>query len=260
MRKDITKNSLQILAALAATSIALSGCVGVSVTAQERPFDRAFTDFRARTDLNARMLAEDPRMFANVSTTVIEGRAHLAGSVDSETQKERATQLAWAAPGITEVVNNIEVNGASGIVETVDDRWISGQVRARILADSSIRDSNYQIDTQNNVVYIMGIAQDAQELDKVLRHAAVVRGVRQVVNYAVLKDDPRRAAAVPTADFIRPAAVNDKPPVLSDDRAQGYAAQSAGAPSSGYLPKPVEVEALPTDPSKATGAPRSLIR
>lgn len=242
--------------AVVLTAVTLSGCVGVNVTAQERPFDRAFADFSTRTDLNARMLAEDPRLFADVSTTVLEGRVHLAGTVANEAQRQRAQALASAVPGVTEVINNIEVTQSGGLLETVDDRWIAGQVRAAILTDGTIRDSNYTIDTQNNVVYVMGIAQDEAELQKVLNHAASIRGVRQVVNYAVLKDDPsrQRPAAARVDDFTQPQASNAQPPVLSGDVNQGMA-QSGGA-----MPQPVEVTPLPSDPSLATGAPRPLLR
>src|SRR6185436_8399471 len=155
-------------------------------------------DFNTRTELNAKLLAEDPRMFANVSTSVIEGRVHLAGTVLNEEQRRRATQLAWETPGVVEVVNDIEVTEeTSGVVATARDRWISAKVRARILADTSIRDVNYTIDTQNRVVFVLGIAQDRRELDRVLDHAREIEGVDRVVNYAVLKDDPRRFSQAP---------------------------------------------------------------
>jgi osmotically-inducible protein OsmY len=264
-----------LIAGVCAAATGLSGCVGVSVTAQERPFLKALDDFSARTDLNARLLAEDPLLFANVSTTVVEGRVHLAGTVASPEQRERAQQLAWTSPNVREVINNIEVTRSGGILETAGDRWISGQVRARILSDSGIRDSNYTIDTQNNVVYIMGIAQSSDELDRVLSHAAVVPGVAQVVNYAVLKDDPRRFdAPAPEAPREAPSASSTfwapdteaetlvvspaQPPVLTDDRGGGLASST---PPGGFAPEPVEVQQLPSqDDGQATGKPRSLLR
>jgi osmotically-inducible protein OsmY len=250
------KRHLATASAIVLSALALSGCVGVNVTAQERPLERAFSDFSTRTELNARMLADDPRLFANVSTVVLEGRVHLAGNVNNEAERQRAYQLAMATPGVTEVINNIEITQSGGILETVDDRWISGQVRAAILTDGSIRDSNYTIDTQNNVVYVMGIAQTEDELRKVLNHAASVRGVRQVVNYAVLKDDPRRQQvqpSAPTYDYGRPQTSRAEPPVLSNDIPQGVA-------DGGAMPKPVDVTPLSDDPSKATGSPRPLLR
>lgn len=169
-------------------SLALAGCV------HERSLSSAVDDFNARTELNARLLAESPSLFANVSTTVIEGRVHLSGSVPTNGERLTATRIAWATPNVREVVNDIEVAQAGGVGDIAADRWISTQVRGRILGDAAIHDANYTIDTQNKVVYVHGIAQNQEELDRVVGHARAVAGVRRVVNYALLKDDPRRFA------------------------------------------------------------------
>jgi osmotically-inducible protein OsmY len=173
---------------------ALAGCVGLSLNTQERSFSSAVDDFNTQTELNARLLGESASLFANVNTTVIEGRVHLSGTVPTNGERLTATRLAWATPNVREVVNDIEVTDAGGMGDVARDRWISAQVRGRILTDTAIRDVNYTIDTQNKVVYILGIAQDQAELDRVLGHARSVPDVRRVVNYALLKDDPRRFA------------------------------------------------------------------
>ena len=173
-------------------AFALSGCVGISLNTQERSFSHALDDFNTRTELNARLLGESPSLFANVSTTVIEGRVHLSGTVPTNDDRIKAARLAWATPNVREVVNDIEVTETGGLGDIARDRWISAQVRSRILTDGAIRDINYTIDTQNKVVYVLGIAQDQTELDRVLQHARSVDEVRRVVNYALLKDDPRR--------------------------------------------------------------------
>lgn len=180
--------------AAVALSASLTGCVGVSLNTEERSFGDAVGDVNARTDLNARLLAEDPAMFANVATSVIEGRIHLSGTVPTNEDRLIATQIAWGTPNIKEVVNDIEVTNEGDLLDTVRDRWINTQVRARILSDGAIKDINYTINTQNRTIYILGIAQDQAELDRVLAHARSIPEARRVVNYALLKDDPRRFA------------------------------------------------------------------
>lgn len=194
----MTVRSLLRNLVIALAPLVLAGCVGVTLDPEERPLSKAVDDFNTRTELNAKLLADDPRLYTNVSTSVIEGRVHLSGSVLTEEQRRRATQLAWSTAGVTEVVNDIEVTEeTSGLVSTAHDRWISAKIRARILADTSIRDVNYTIDTQNRVVFIMGIAQDRGELERVLDHARAIDDVERVVNYVVLKDDPRRSSEPP---------------------------------------------------------------
>lgn len=179
-----------LLAAIAAAS--LTGCVGVSLNTEERSFGTAMGDFNARTDLNARLLAQGPELYTAVATSVIEGRVHLSGTVPTNNDRLIATRLAWETPNVKEVVNDIEVTNEGDLLDTVRDRWINTQVRARILTDALIKDINYTINTQNRTIYILGIAQDQAELDRVLQHARSVPEARRVVNYALLKGDPRR--------------------------------------------------------------------
>jgi osmotically-inducible protein OsmY len=181
-----------LLVAVAAAS--LTGCVGVSLNTEERSLSSAVGDFNARTDLNARLLAQGPELYTNVATSVIEGRVHLSGTVSTNDDRLTATRLAWETPNIKEVVNDIEVTNEGDLLDTVRDRWINTQVRARILTDAAIKDINYTINTQNRTIYILGIAQDQAELDRVLNHARSIPEARRVVNYALLKDDPRRHA------------------------------------------------------------------
>src|SRR6185369_13462117 len=117
---------------LAAAAVPLQACVGVSLEPEERPFSKAVDDFDTRTELSARLLADDPKMFNDVSTSVIEGRVHLAGNVPTDEQRRRATEIAWSTPNVTEVVNDIEVLERTSITDVARDRWISARVRARI--------------------------------------------------------------------------------------------------------------------------------
>lgn len=176
-------------------TLSLGGCLGVQVNSQERSFFTALDDLNMQIELNARLIGESGALFANVNSTVIEGRIHVSGTVPSPDQRILVTRIAWSIPRVTEVVNDIEVTIATRLADTAIDRWITAQVRSLILSDISVRDSNYTIDTESAVVYIHGIAQDHAELERVLVHARSVSQAKRVVNYALLKDDPRRFSA-----------------------------------------------------------------
>ena len=175
-----------------AATLSLGGCLGVQVNTQERSFFTALDDLNMQIELNARLIGESGALFANVNSTVIEGRIHVSGTVPSPDQRILVTRVAWSIPRVTEVVNDIEVTIATGLADTALDRWITAQVRSLILSDISVRDSNYTIDTESAVVYIHGIAQNHTEMERVLVHARSVSEAKRVVNYALLKDDPRR--------------------------------------------------------------------
>lgn len=175
-----------------AATLSLGGCLGVQVNTQERSFFTALDDLNMQIELNARLIGESGALFANVNSTVIEGRIHVSGTVPSPDQRILVTRIAWSIPRVTEVVNDIEVTIATGLADTALDRWTTAQVRSLILSDISVRDSNYTIDTESAVVYIHGIAQNHTEMERVLVHARSVSEAKRVVNYALLKDDPRR--------------------------------------------------------------------
>jgi osmotically-inducible protein OsmY len=172
----------------------LTGCVGIQFNPQERSLSNALDDFNIQTELNARLIGESGALFANVNSSVIEGRVHLTGTVPATEDRLKVTRMAWVIPAVREVINDIEVTSDVGLLDAARDHWITARLRTLILSDRDIRDSNYTIDTENGIIYVLGIAQDQDEIERVLYHARSVPEARRVVNYARLKDDPRRFA------------------------------------------------------------------
>lgn len=177
-----------------ALSVQLAGCVGIQFNPQERNFLAAVDDLNIKTEFNARLIGESGALFANVSSTVIEGRLHITGTVPTQADRQKVTRIAWTIPSVKEVVNDIEVTSETGLVEAARDRWITAQLRALMIGDNRIRDSNYAIDTENGIIYLNGIAQNREELERVMNYAKSVTAARQVVSYVIMKDDPRRAS------------------------------------------------------------------
>jgi osmotically-inducible protein OsmY len=177
-----------------ALSVQLAGCVGIQFNPQERNFRAAVDDLNIQTEFNARLIGESGALFASVNSTVIEGRLHITGTVPAQADRQKVTRIAWTIPAVKEVVNDIEVTTETGLVEAARDRWITARLRALMIGDTAIRDSNYAIDTENGIIYLNGIAQNREELERVLDYAKSVSEARQVVSYVIMKDDPRRAS------------------------------------------------------------------
>jgi len=179
----------------------VSGCVpiviggavaGVSAARQERTIGNALDDKRIRTTLSGRLINESTGLYLRVSATVIEGRVVLAGRVASPEARIDATRIAWSIDGVRKVDNDIEVTESSGWLDGPSDLIMRTELAATLFGDKTIRDVNYTIDVVHGVIYVMGIAQDQDELGRVLAHAEGIRGKRRVENYAVLKTDPVR--------------------------------------------------------------------
>lgn len=190
-------------AALVLTAAALlPGCAGVVIggaattataASEERGLEGAVDDTKIRAEINHLWFQRDIEMYRQVGLTIKEGRVLLTGTVPNADARVEAVRLAWQPAGVREVINEIKVtgvdsNGGSGL----SDFTITQKMKAKLLFDKEIRNINYTIDVNEEVIYLMGIAQSEAELDRVIAYARDISGVRGVVNHVRLKNDPRR--------------------------------------------------------------------
>jgi len=193
------------LAALLVLGLAAGGCnfwgtaagagaVGATAAQSEKGFRRSVADTEIRIAINDLWLQADEEMFRKVNLQVQEGRVLLTGNVRLPEQRVEAVRLAWQAPGVREVINEIEVNDTSGLSNLARDTWISTQLKSTLLFDKEISSIDYSIETVNQVIYLMGVAASQAELDRVIGHAKDISYVRRVVSYVLLQDDPKRSS------------------------------------------------------------------
>ncbi len=177
-------------------SLVLTGATTTGVVAaQERSAGNAVDDAGIKlTIYNLYLKQGFGDLFKNVTVRVTEGRVMLTGNVDKPETSVEAVKLAWQATGVREVINEIQVNDRTGIANYARDGWIATQVRAKLLLEKNVRSINYSVEVVNGVVYLMGIAQDEEELRKVTYLASITSHVKQVVSHVLFKDDQRRRA------------------------------------------------------------------
>lgn len=199
---------LSLFAILAQTAacvpvVAAGAGAGGVAAAQERTVGNAVDDMTIDAKVQGKFLKSTIRdLQTGISTKVTEGSVLLTGKVTQPDYTVEAVRLTWEVPGVREVINEIQVVDPNNNPTTYPrDAWITTQVKTRLLAEKYVRSVNYNIETVNSTVYVMGIAQNQQELDRVLNVASRVSGVVQVISHVRLKDDPRRP--VPT---VQPAA------------------------------------------------------
>ena len=184
----------------------LSGCVPILigggtetavVVAQERSTGNAVDDAGILLRIKNLYAQNDFKdLLANIDIKVVEGRVLLAGNVDKPESQIEAVRLAWQVNGVKEVMNEVQISDKAGFANYARDVWISTQIRTRLIFTKDIRSINYSAITVNQVVYLMGIAQNQDELDRVTYVASTTDYVQRVVSYVRLKDDPRRNPVV----------------------------------------------------------------
>lgn len=134
--------------------------------------------------------------FDNVEITVNEGRVLLTGVVRSSESKKLAVKLAWEEKRVKEVIDEIIVFDEKikfrDAAQIAIDLNITGQIEAKLILNNKVKSINYKINTVDQIVYILGVAQNRFEMNAVTKTAATVKGVKKVINHVTLINDNRR--------------------------------------------------------------------
>ncbi|MBG78397.1 MAG: phospholipid-binding domain-containing protein [Alphaproteobacteria bacterium] len=189
-----------LLAAVAISPLALSSCAAIGIgagayagasAAQEGGLSRAMRDTRIQAEINDLWFKYSTDAFGKLDMTVNNGRVLITGVVQNPDHRVEAVRLAWQPKGVEQVINEIRVAESEGIKGFARDSWITTRLRASLVFNKEIQSLNYTIDTVQGTVYLMGVANSQDELDKAVEVARTIPDVKQVVSYVkvlVLED------------------------------------------------------------------------
>ena len=181
----------------------LSGCAGTLLggaavvglaSVQERSMKDAAIDMKLGLQLQKKLFTiNKDKLFGSVDVIIIEQRVMMIGNVESQKLRDLATQAAWEiSPKIKDVLNEITIGEKSTIISEAKDARISLSLSGLLIGDSDISDINFNHSVSKQVIFLIGIAQDDEELNKVINHARTVKGVKKVINHIILKSSKKR--------------------------------------------------------------------
>ena len=186
--------AMMVLSACSPVGVAIGAGASVGVAAaEERGVSGAASDTGVRLEINKLWWDEDFELYRRVGMQIYEGRVLVSGVVPSNDMRDRAIQLAWQPDSVRSVINEVEVGDDKGIDQVARDNWTNAQVRTRLLLDREVDAINYRTRTVNGTVYVLGIAQDTEELALVMNITSRTQGVEKVVSHVLVKSDPRRS-------------------------------------------------------------------
>jgi len=174
--------------------------VGIGA-AREGGLKQSATDTRITAEINDLWFKYSVEAFRKLNMTVEQGRVLVTGVVQNPDHRVEAVRLAWQPEGVVQVINEIQIAESGGISGYASDKWISTQLRTRLVFDRDVQSINYTIDTVQGTVYLMGIAQNQAELNKVVEHARMISYVKQVVSYVKLAGMPVTGVSDPASSY-----------------------------------------------------------
>lgn len=181
--------SVSMLALPACTAVGVAtglGAAGGIAAAQEGGLSRAAKDAQIQIQINNLWFQYDVETFRKLDMTVNQGRVLITGVVQDPEHRVEAVRLAWQPSGVKQVINEIQVADSEGVLGFAKDTWITTQLRTALTFDREILSINYSIDTVQGTVYLMGFAQNREELNRVIEKARTTKGVVGVVSYVKL--------------------------------------------------------------------------
>ena len=109
--------------------------------------------------------------------------AHLKGSVDKPTDRQRAEEIATAAVGTTgKVLNEVTIKGLNEKTAGNLDGGIKDQLEKMVDRDPILRDRTVKFEVNNGAVTVKGEVQNAAEKAKLTELVRAAPGVKEFAN------------------------------------------------------------------------------
>ena len=169
-----------------ATILGGAATVTAAAAVREGGLSSSISDVRITAQISDLWFKYDVETFRKLDLTVNQGRVLITGVVQDPENRVEAVRLAWQARGVKQVINEIKIDESEGIKGYVRDKWISTRLRAAMTFDSQVQNLNYSIETVQGIVYLMGVAQNQVELNRLLDIARSIPHVKQVISYVKL--------------------------------------------------------------------------
>lgn len=179
-------------------TVLVGGAATTTVVLREKTLNDTRQDVMIATKLGADFISHGLKNPGNsVNITVNEGRILLTGIVRNPEKGILAVQLAWKISEAKEVIDEIQVNSETNLhpsdfPKAFNDYILTLRIETALLFSSEISTVNYKVTTVAGTVYLIGVAANDDELQKVLGKVSKMRGVKKVVNYVILVNDSRR--------------------------------------------------------------------
>ena len=190
----LTILSISLLFMLILTNCSIPAATGVATKAvtvsnSDRSIGEYVDDVLIKAILKNSYFDQSEKIFFNVDVEVSQGRVLLTGTVDNIDLRIEATRIAWGVKGVQTVINEIQISESDNILNFADDLVISTKVYAKLMLDEEVNSLNYNIETVNKVVYIIGISSSSDEKKKAIDLTKEVFGVEEVVEYITIKSE-----------------------------------------------------------------------
>jgi len=165
------------------TLITTGAKTAVEQQQNDKTFRESWDDATIKLGIKEKYFSYDATLFTKIDVEVELGKVLLTGVVPFGDMRLEAVRLAWQQDGVVEVLNEISIDTGYGLDDIAKDKYISTQLFTKILTDGEIKKFKYDFEVQKQIIYLFGVSNDQNEINRVIDHAKSIKGVLDIINY-----------------------------------------------------------------------------
>ena len=119
----------------------------------------------------------------DLSIECYRGNVYLVGEYDTPVQKMRAIKIAKSIEGVKRVTSYLLPKNKSDVCGIDENLMIMGRVKAKLIGDKDIWARNIDVKSVQCNVVLYGLVSSKNNINKAIKHAKSVKGVRTVTSF-----------------------------------------------------------------------------
>lgn len=108
------------------------------------------------------------------------GLVLITGQVPSSELREKASAVTQEFRRVRKVHNELSVGGPTSMMARTNDAWLTSKVKSRLLANDEVNGLKIKVQTENGVVFLLGLIPRAKA-DKAVEITSQVFGIQKIV-------------------------------------------------------------------------------
>ncbi len=160
---------------------AAAGAAAVGGVYEHRKVAQVVGDQRTTNDvIDAIVKIPGLRESSHIEVTTFNGVVLLTGQTPTEDSRKQIEETTHAVRNVTQVYNQITIQGPTSSLTRASDTWITTKIKAEMLTEKDLQSGTIKVLTENGAVYLMGIVSKEQS-ELAVKIARQVSGVQKVV-------------------------------------------------------------------------------
>ena len=163
--------------------VTVSGCTVYSAAVDERNVKTIANDTKLKLAIEKEFLNDKTVKILDISAFVYDGHAYLTGEYGTPTERRRAIDVAGKVNGVRSVTPFLLAKNKADFCGITDNAAMATKVKTALIEDKDIWATNINVEAVQCHIVLLGIVGSQTQIDKAIKHAKQVAGVRSVISY-----------------------------------------------------------------------------